>query len=89
MPLEGTPHLPTPPSTGVSPISLVLDNSIQPLEALNPFDTNFLWFVANCALCSPSQPQEGEGFPTLCAFPGLPGDMKDYSPHPCSSGPTC
>lgn len=54
--------------TGLSPISPVLDNSIQPLEAFKDFDTKFLWYVAGCALSSLSQPQERRRFSYFVCF---------------------
>lgn len=85
---RGYPSSPSSLSlTGLSPISsLVLDNSIQFLEAFKY--TEFLWYVASCALSSLSHSLERRRFSLFCvlsqshssAFSGeLPGDMKDYS----------
>lgn len=68
VPLEGTRLLPSPSLTGLSPISPVPDNSIQPLEAFKHFDTKFLWYVASCALFFSFPFLGKEVFPILCAF---------------------
>lgn len=67
VPLEGTPHLPSPFLTGLSPISPALDNSIQPLEAFKHFDTKFLMCSQLCTFFSFPIPGK-EIFPILCAF---------------------
>lgn len=76
--------------TDLSPISLVLDNSNQPLEALNTRTQNSCGISQLCTF-SLSQTQERRWFSLFyvlsqshssTSLGELPGDMKDYSPCP-------